>query len=170
MIALQFIDIKDFMYQFLCTDLFDQFLLQEAAITTYVTHSIEGRLHLDFFPNDTVDAERREALAKEGLIPFSMVRPLCFDLIKGKQSPLSFKFIFQLSSENQMRTLKKAGTGFSSEDVSAMLIQLKYYDKKLQCTTGISYRNFFLDKTLEYEWDRLVQIFFKNHKIPFEIL
>jgi hypothetical protein len=167
MIALQLLDVKDFMHQLLRTELFDQFLLQEAVITTYITHSIDGRCHPEFFSSDT---DSVEGMSENEFVPFSMLRPLCFDLIKGKQSPLAFKFIFQLSPANLERTLAQSGTGFTSEDVSAMLLQLKYQDKKLQCTTGISYCSFYLDRTLEQEWDGLVQKFFKNHKLPFELL
>ena len=51
-----------------------------------------------------------------------------------------------------------------------MFLNLKYQDQKLTCITGISYRVFSMDKSLEQEWDRLVTVFFRNNKIPFEVL
>lgn len=167
MIALQFVDIKDFMNKLLCTELFDHFLLPEATISTYVTHTIDGHLHPDFFsPEDA----QYDLLQQTAISPFSMLRPVCFQLIKGNRTPLGFKFVFQLSLENQRRTIEKSGSSFQTEDITGMFLNLKYQDQKLTCTTGISYRSFSMDKSLEQEWDRLITIFFKNHKIPYEML
>lgn len=167
MIALQFADIKDFMNKLLCTDLFDHFLLQEAVISTYVTHTIDGRLNPDFFsPEDApYDLIRQTAIS-----PFSLLRPVCLQLMKGNRTPLGFRFVFQLSPENQRRTIEKSGSSFRTEDITGMFLNLKYQDQKLTCTTGISYRTFSMDKSLEQEWDRLITVFFRNHKIPYEVL
>lgn len=167
MIALQFVDIKDFMNKLLCTDLFDHFLLPEASISTYVTHTIDGHLNPDFFsPEDT----QYDLLQQTAICPFSLLRPVCFQLIKGTRTPLGFKFVFQLSPENQKRTIEKSGCCFRTEDITGMFLNLRFQEQKLICTTGISYRIFSMDKSLEQEWDRLIQIFFKNHKIPFEMI
>jgi hypothetical protein len=167
MLALQIEDIKDFMNKLLCTDLFDHFLLSTATITTYVTHTIDGHIHPDFFDSDTAEAE---AAKQSEIAVFSQLRPICFQLMKGTRTPLSFKFVFQLSPENQSRTLAGSGSGFSADDVTGMFLHVKYQNRQLICTTGISYATFSLDKTLEQEWDRLITVFFKNKKIPFEVL
>ena len=167
MIALEFVDIKDFMHRLLCTDLFDHFLLPEATITTYVAHTIDGHLHPDFFsPEDA----GYDALLQTAISPFSLLRPVCYQLIKGNRTPLGFKFVFQLSAQNQQRTIEKSGCSFQTEDITGMFLNIKYQDRKLTCTTGISYRTFSMDKSLEQEWDRLITVFFKNHKIPYELL
>lgn len=167
MIALQLVDIKDFMNKLLGTDLFDHFLLPEATINTYVNHTIDGHLNPDFFhPED----EQYDLLSQTAICPFSLLRPTCFQLIKGTHTPLAFKFVFQLSPENQKRTIEKSGCNFKPEDISGMFLNIKFQDQKLTCTTGISYKIFSMDKSLEQEWDRLIRVFFKNNKIPFEIL
>ena len=94
MIALQLVDVKDFMNKLLCSDLFDHFLLPEATINTYVNHVIDGHLNMDFFsPEDP----QYEELSQSNICPFSRLRPICLQLIKGNRTPLSFKFVFQLS-------------------------------------------------------------------------
>lgn len=164
MTALQLIDIKDFINKLLCTDLFDRFLLPEATISTYADFTIDGHLNSGFFePGDA----QYELLASAEAVPFSLLRPSCFALIKGPHPPLAFHFVFQLSPQNQQRTIAQSGCPFRSEDISGMFLNLKYQNQELTCTTGISYRSFSMDKSLEQEWDRLVPIFFKNHKIPF---
>ena len=167
MLALRFVDIKDFMNKLLCTDLFDHFLLSEASISTYADFSIDGHLNPDFFnPEDPQYEQFKEA----GIVPFSLLRPVCYSLIKGKSTPLGFHFVFQLSPLNQQRTIEKSGSSFKSEDITGMFLNLRYRDQQLTCTTGISYRTFTPDKSLEQEWDRLIPLFFKGHRIPFEIL
>lgn len=167
MTALSILNIKEFMHILLCTDTFDSFLLSEGSITTYMTFLLDGHPNTDFFsPED----EAYAPVSAEPYVPFSVVRPICFDLIKGKRTPASFQFVFQLSKENQARTLASVDTSFSPEDISGMYLNLKYQNQQLTCTTGISCRIFSLDKSLEQAWDELVKRFFKNHRIPFETL
>lgn len=167
MIALSLVDVKDFMNKLLCTELFDHFLLSEASISTFVNYSIDGRMNPDFYSQND---DEYDMFSQTAVAPFSLLRPICFQLIKGTRTPLGFKFVFQLSPENQRRTLERSGCGYKQEDVTGMFLNLKYQDQKLTCITGISYRIFSMDKSLEQEWDRLITVFFRNNKIPFEIL
>ncbi len=167
MIALSILNIKEFMHILLRTDAFDSFLLAEGSITTYMAWMLDGHSHADFFsPED----EPYPLAAQEAYIPFSLVRPACFELIKGKRTPSSFKFVFLLSSENQRRTIASIQNSFAPEDVTGMYLNLKYQDKRLLCTTGISCKVFSMDKSLGQGWDDMVQRFFKKHKIAYELL
>ena len=49
-----------------------------------------------------------------------------------------------------------------------MYLHFTYKNDVLICTTGISYRLFSLDKSLEQEWDRLVLIFLRQNGIAAE--
>ena len=164
MIALKLPEIKYFMNQLLCTDTFDHFLLQEAIIQRDITWNIDGRLNHQFY-----DAEDPvlPSLAGLSFLPFANVRTRCFDLIRGKQTPTYFKFVLLLSPANMLRTIEQAHTSFTAGDVSAMYVNLVFIKGVLQLTTGISYRIFSSDKSLEHEWDRMIQLFLKNHEILF---
>jgi hypothetical protein len=61
-------------------------------------------------------------------------------------------------------------TPFTPQDVTGMFLNLKFQNGNLMLTTGVSYRIFSTDKSLEHEWDRLVEIFLKNHNIIIEKL
>lgn len=61
MIALQILDIKDFMSKLLIGAAFDPFWLSEASVTTSITYNLTGSLQPDFF-----DTEEKEALALDG--------------------------------------------------------------------------------------------------------
>ena len=49
MIALQILDIKDFMSKLLIGAAFDPFWLSEASVTTSITYNLTGSLQPDFF-------------------------------------------------------------------------------------------------------------------------
>lgn len=167
MTALSILDVKEFMNILLRTDTFDSFLLSEGSITTCMTYLLDGHARADFFsPED----EPYELVAQESYIPFSLVRPVCFQIIRGKRPPSSFKFVFLLSAENLKRTVSSINSGFSAEDVSGMYLNLKYQNQQLICTTGISCRIFSMDKSLEHGWDDMVKLFFRKHGIAVELL
>ncbi len=167
MTSLSILNVKEFMNILLRSDVFDSFLLSEGSITTYMAFHLDGRCRSDFFsPEDEPYAQ----VSQEKYIPFSLARPVCFDLIKGKRTPSSFHFVFQLSSENQAKTLASIGSNFLPEDISGMYLNLKYQNQQLTCTTGVSCRVFSLDKSLEQAWDELVKRFLKAHCVPFEEL
>ena len=167
MTALSILNVKEFMNILLRSDVFDSFLLSEASVTTYMSFHLDGRCRTDFFsPEDEAYAK----ISQEGYVPFSLVRPTCFDLIKGRRTPSSFQFVFQLSRENQARTLASIGSSLSTEDISGMYLNLRYQNQQLTCTTRVSCHVFSLDKTLEQSWDELVKRFLKAHQIPFEEL
>lgn len=167
MIALNLFEIKDFMNKLLCTETFDNFLLKEATIQNSITWNLDGTINTAFFSGE----ERKEQqLADFSFLPFGQCRSHCFDLIKGKRTPSYFKFVFLLSPANLARTLEQTHSTFTTEDITGMFLNLKFQNGKLLLTTGISYRIFSVDKSLEQEWDSLVKRFLKNHEISFEEL
>ncbi len=167
MISVSILDVKEFMNILLRSNAFDSFLLSEGTITTYMAFHLDGHCKADFFsPED----EPYEQITQERYVPFSLVRPACFNLIKGRRTPSSFQFVLQLSSENQRKTLASIGSSIPAEDVTGMYLNLRYQNQQLICTTGISCRVFSLDKSLEQSWDGMVKRFLKARQIAFEEL
>lgn len=167
MIALNLPEVRVFMNKLLCTEVFDNFLLQEASIQGSISYHIEGTLHGDFYSAEELEAEHLTGLS---FIPYGKVRTQCFDLIKGKRTPSFFKFVLLLSPSNLEKTIQQTTSSLSTQDVSAAFLNLKFQNNKLLLTTGISYRTFTIDKTLDREWDTLIKKFLKNHEILFEDL
>ena len=167
MISLKLTDTKDFMNKLLRTETFDNFLLQEAVITKAASYVIDGHLQKGFY-----DSNELEELGLTGysILPFRMLRANCFDLIKGKQTPSSFKFVFLLSPENMEHTLLSLHSSFTPNDISGFFLNIRYQNQVLTLTTGISYNIFSPDKSLNGEWDKLVVKFLSNNDINFEEL
>ena len=94
MIAIQLLQVKDFMNKLLRTDLFDHFLLSEATIRGKGSYEIDGHLVPDFYSPEELDELELTGLS---CLPFGMLRENCFALIKGKHTPpisaLSFSFL-----------------------------------------------------------------------------
>lgn len=167
MIALKLPGVRVFMNKLLCTETFDNFLLQEAIICGSIRYHIEGALHTDFYSKDELEQENLSGLS---FIPYGKVRSQCYNLIKGKRTPSFFKFVLLLSPSNLEKTLQQTNSSLTIQDVNAAFINLKFQNDSLILTTGISYRTFSQDKLLDHEWDTLVKKFLKNHEIIFEEL
>lgn len=164
MIALQIADIKTFMKQLLLSESFDRFLLLEGTITTFNTFHIDGALQSAYYT-----AEEQEQTGDRTLSCWSEVRPFCFGLIKGKKTPLSFRFTFQLAKSNVEKLLSQTGIQIPSDQIRGLLINIRYDGKTLLCTTGTSLAIFTMDKKLDHAWDDMVQRYFRQMGIPFEL-
>lgn len=167
MIALKISEVKDFMNKLLCQDTFDHFLLQEASIRTNAAYRIDGAPTASFYTK-----EEAEALGISGLrfLPYGMLRGQCYQLIKGKKTPVGFKFSLMLSPENLSRTIAQSAGSYTENDISAAFFNLRFQNGELTVTTGISYRIFPTDRTLEHEWDDLLIKFLDKHEISYEEL
>lgn len=166
MTALQIQDIKNFMNHLLLKETFGPFLVVEATITTYNTFHIDGRLKPGYY-----SSEEREALnlTSRHFSLWQELRPFCLELIKGKRTPLSFQFTFQLSPENTGKLLAQTESAFSPQDVNGLILNIRYDANGLFCTTALSLNIFTMDKSLEHDWDQMVQKFLSKQEIVFTL-
>lgn len=165
MIALQIQDIKNFMSKLLLSQTFDYFLLVEGTITTYNTFRIDGRIHKSFFSEE--ELEERSLNHREFSL-WKEVKPFCLELIKGKKTPLGFKFTFQLSKENTAKLLASSGiTSIHPENISGLLLNVRYENGALNVITATNLNLFTLEKSLEHVWDDMVKRFLKQQEISF---
>lgn len=162
MIALQILDVKNFMYKILSGDVFDSFLLSEATVQTFCTFSIDGHFNKEFFNSDELE---NPGLTERSMCCWRDVRHLCFEFIKGKKTPLGFRFVFLLSPENVEKLLHQAGLSILPADINGLFLNIKFDRGSLICTTGTSQKHFTLDKTLDQAWDSMVVKFFKKNEI-----
>ena len=162
MIALSLTEVKECMSQLLLTENFDPFLFIEGEIMSFSTFTMDRYLKTEFFEGDEAP-EREYALWKD-------VREYCFSLIKGKRTPLTFKFVLGLSDSNIQKLLEGQGLDYQPQDVRGLYINLRYDGTKLQCVTGTAMNIFTMDKSPEQAWDTMVQKFFTQKGIEYEVL
>ena len=165
MTAFEISDIKYFMGRLLGSTMFDHFLLTEGVIRAGITYTLDGHINASFYSEEDLEQLHLKGLS---YLPFSYLRGTCFQMIKGKNTPLSFRFVFMLSPENMAQTLARSQSRFGPDDISGMFLNITYQNGRLLCTTGISYRLFSPDKTLEYEWADLAERFFHKNQIAVE--
>lgn len=165
MISLKILDVKSFMSKLLIGSAFDTFWLSEASITTFVTYTIDGTLHHDFFDSESAEAQHAE---EQSCTTWKEIKPFCFSIMKGKRTPLHFKIVFQLSHTNVQKLLLQSGLSFSPEDIFGLFLNFQFDGSTLTCTTGTSLRFFTMDKTLEHTWEDMLLRFFHQQQIPVE--
>lgn len=151
---------KNCMSHLLLKPTFDKFSFIEGKITTFNTYTIDGYIQKDFF----------EDAPPHTYSYWSDLREFCFSLIKGKRTPLGFKFILSLSQEEIIAFLSQQNVDFfNSNDIQGLYLNIKYDGTNLQCVTGTSLKIFTLDKSIEKAWDEYVKGFFSKQGIEWEI-
>ncbi len=163
MIAINLIEVKNFMNLLFTSEIFDNFLVSEATIINGITYSVDGHVNRES-ENDLRDDY------PYGLASYGKIRPRLLKLISGNHTPEYIKFVLTLSPDNIERTLESIHSSLTEKDISGMYLNIIYQKQKLTVTTGLSYRIFTKDKALEQEWDRFVQLFLKKNNIYFETL
>lgn len=161
MIALEIISMKNFMSHLLSGDAFDIFLLEEATISTANTYTIDGHMNVDFYTPE----ERTKEYIPYDFRPWSELKGLCFDLIKGKHTPLYFKFVLQLKPEHLSQIL-----GAEPGQVKALVLNIRYDGNKALLTTGTSYHTFVMSKEADLAWDNALCNYLSKKGIGYEKL
>ncbi|SFP53200.1 hypothetical protein SAMN04487928_103109 [Butyrivibrio proteoclasticus] len=165
MIAIRIQKQKDFMGKLLTSEIFDTFLVNEATIETFNTFHIDGKLHKDFY--NSVDSS--DYIPDSDFSLWKNLRPICLDLIKGKRTPLGFRFIFYLGGSLREALINASGSDILPEQVNLGL-NIKYSSGEMILTTGTAFSIFTLDKEIEKAWDSYIPSFLDKNNIEYELL
>lgn len=164
MLALEILSVKNFMSRLLSGDCFDDFLLMEATVRTAVTYTIDGRINTDFFPPE----ERGTDCLPYAFQPWSEIKDLCFDLIKGKRTPLYFRFVLQLKPEAAAALLQRENG--NAGQVKALVLNIRYDGRRAILTTGTSCHTFVPGKEADIIWDNALRRFLDEKELGYEDL
>lgn len=160
MTAFEIANIKQFMNSLLLTETFDIFLLEKANLVVSNTVDIDGRYNPEFF-------EGSEEKPAYEFTPWEEIRPLVVSLIKGKNTPIAFKFTLILKPEYVKGALKDALTDEAANLIKALVLNVKYENDRLLLVTGTSFNTFVMDKSIDAAWDASMKGFLIKHE--FEI-
>jgi len=152
------IDTKKCMSELLLRDTFDHFSLIDGEITTHSKFHIDGFLHKEFY-EEAPDLEYGT---------WDNYRTLCFSIIKGKRTPLSFKFVFALSADQIASIINDYSLDYVPDTIQGLYLNFHYDGMHLTCTTGTSLKIFTLDKSLERALDKWTEAFFTEHAINWD--
>lgn len=166
MTALQITSMKNFMNKLLASESFDIFLLEEAVIGTAITFTIDGHINKNFFSGE--NDEKISALPE--FRPWSEVRGLCFDLIKGKRTPLFFRFTLQLMPEKAAALLRQENCDVEPGQVKALALNIRYDGSRAILTTATAFHTFVPSKEPDAIWDRALTRYLDREGISYETL
>lgn len=166
MVALQIASMKQFMNHLLVTDTFEPFLLEEAVISTACTFTIDGHVNNSFYDGNEAD----EAGKRFDFRPWGEVKGLCFDLIKGKRTPLFFRFVLHLMPEKASALLEKESCEVEPSQVKALVLNIRYDGSNAVLTTGTAFHTFILSKAPDAIWDRAMKKYLDGKGIQYEEL
>lgn len=147
---------KNFMSRFLGSDCFDSFLLAEADIFAAVTYHIDGHINKDFYTKEEQDDP---SVCPHDFAAWNSIRPICFDMIRGRRTPTRFKIVLHLSPDYVPGVLKGADPSLAPDQIKALVLTVKYDSSGISLVTGTAFRSFVLDKTLDAQWDKTMRQF-----------
>lgn len=153
------------MNQLLLSDTFDYFSVSEATITTFVTFTVDGALHPDFYDPETAKSLRD---AKKSQVRWSGIRSLCYSVIRGKRPPVAFRIILSLPEDKAKALCLNSGAPIEPENIAGLFLNIQYTESGLSVITGTSLKLFTLDRTLEHAFDDAAEKFLLRHGIDFE--
>lgn len=164
MISVKIQNNKGFMKSLLTTDLFDNFFVEEVAIDTFNSFYIDGHIHKDFYAD-----ESDGTTAVENFSRWADLRTICLDLIKGKRTPLKFKFVFHLDEKETAKLAEKAESDLNPSDIT-LGANIRFTNGELIITTGTAFNIFTLDKSIEKAWDNYFPSFLESNDITLQYL
>lgn len=151
MISLKVNNVNDFMNSLLGKDTFDSFLVSELEIINANTFHIDGRLNKSFYTDEEL------AQISEDFVNWSKLRPICFDIIKGKKVPSKVKIVFQLSKSSIASFVGQSGLDIDVSTVSGMYMHVLFENNTVHIITGTSLSIFTMDKSLDKCWDEQIK-------------
>lgn len=133
--VMQILNVKKFMNLLLRETAFDQYKLRSLQIQSIALFTIEG----------TFCQEGKKELL---FCQWKEVKPIVYDIIKGRPQPKSFKLVLSVEEEEMEAWLPGA---------AALFLNFQFEQEQLNCVTGFSMKNFTMDKTMELAWDAKAQ-------------
>lgn len=161
---LQITSMKQFMNHLLVADTFEPFLLEEAVIGAACTYHIDGHVNREFYSQDEDDLEKDAYEFR----PWGKLKGLCFDLIKGRRTPLFFRFVLHLMPDKAAELLEKENCDIEPSQVKALVLTIRYDGAKATLTTGTALHSFHLSKMPDSIWDKALQKYLDGKGIAWQ--
>ncbi|WP_026508303.1 DUF5721 family protein [Butyrivibrio sp. MC2013] len=144
-------------------DTFSSFLLRKALLRCANDIEIDGSVNKAFYEDEA------SAIPESSYIPWLQVRDNCFDLIKGRHTPLELKFVLLADSSMTAKAIELSENNISPSDCT-LTLSARFYEGKVTLTSGTALNSFTLDKSLEKTWDTTIKAFLDAAFIDFEEL
>lgn len=168
MIQVQIRDIKLLMSHLLIQNTFDFYHIIEAKLSTFCTFSIDGVMQKEYVRAKEGEFPKEANEPGISYVSWKEVRPFCYSLIRGKQTPSEFQFVFLLPPDQVEKLRTRTCPDFNPDLISGLVLTVRYKKGKLTLLTGTSLKSFSLDRSLEKAWDGCLNTFLERLAIPYE--
>lgn len=158
MVSEQITNIKNFMTKLLIGTDFDIFHVTDIHITTFNTFHIDGHIMKDFYGKEEYESLGHPVISKWGEL-----KPLCYQIIKGHNTPLNFKIIFKMPDSIVIDIIDKNNLDIPFENITGFFLNVKYDNGSLSYVTGTSLSIFDLSKDAEHAFDKYISDFAGTH-------
>lgn len=160
------IDTRNFMSALLTKSVFDHMSVEEIRIVAANSYRIDGKNVPEFYSE-----EEKNALP-DGLPEYSFweqLRPLCFSIIKGKKTPVSFQITLHAPQKLLIQLCTQEDCTIPPEQIQALVCTIRYAEGICRIITGSSYTTFIADKSLDQLWDEYFTTFLNTQTISYEV-
>ena len=147
--SIEITNLKEFTSKLFAGTEFDDYLAPEIQISTAATFTIDGHLNEGFVGGDEMQLPEN----REGIVAWKKLRPVCYEIIKGKKVPQQFKIVFKMPAGFAEDFIRESGCLIGAESISGLYLNVHFKNGQLYCTTGISRSSFTMDKKLDVLWD-----------------
>ncbi len=162
MTALETDDLKTATSALFVKETFDAWLMREAQIITFNTFTIDGHTRQGYYSEEELEEKQIEEFSY-----WRQIKPFCYELIKGKKLPESFRITLQPAPSEAALILSDAGLDLNSEDVTGLYLNFRYENSKLRVVTGTSTAIFLPDRRLDAAWDEYAVNYLKEQGLSF---
>ena len=138
----------------LTEDVWDDWLLVQAQIVGANTWDIDGKINKEYFAGDD------ETEVPAGMYShWADIRPFALSVIRGKRTPLSFRFMLQ-----------PPATLYADNAVSGSdrVCRIRFVEGSVLVASAISMNTFTMDKEPERAWDKDLSAFLDEKSIDYE--
>ncbi len=167
MTALEIKVTKSIMNALLVTEQFDDFFVEEVAVTTFNSFYIDGRIVKEFYSSEELEEQNNSGKTLE-FSCWKMIRPICFQLIKGKKTPVSFKVVLHAAPELIEKIAASPECGVAANLIRSLVLNIRYDNGKVTCITGSAFTTFVMDKSVDKLWDAYTRQFLSKIGLDFE--
>ena len=167
MTALEIKVTKNIMNALLILEHFDSFLVEETVITTFNTFHIDGHLVQKFYSSEELD-ELKSNGKSTSFSHWGDIRPFCFQLIRGKKTPVSFKVVLHAAPSLIEKIAANPDCGVAANLIHSLVLNIRYDNGKVTCVTASALSTFTMDKSVDKLWDTYVRQLLSELGLDFE--
>lgn len=151
---------KSFMNCLLRTEAFDNFLLYEMTLDVLHRIQFDGAIN-EVYLND----EEKAIYESQSYITWQSLKPQITAILKNSHTPSNMKITMSLGDQATLDIQKRLLGDQVTYPVQGFLINISFDGQQVKITTAVNYSQFTMDKSIEQNFDGMMEKFFKKQDL-----